>query len=110
MTRAYSCGEIWLNGAKTEVNATFTHTSIGPSSVSTCAAAAATWSYSAVSVGMASAVPPAFSTSFVAPARPSSPRARSATLAPRAPKARAAARPTPPLAPVMTTTCSLLIR
>src|SRR4051794_5290272 len=124
-----------VNWAKTEVKATLTHTSTGPRASSAWAAAASTWSGSATSAGIGSAVPPACSTSRTAPARPASPRASRATLAPRAAKASAAARPippgaagapwprgggragpapgrTPPLAPVTTTTCpacSLLI-
>src|SRR4051794_17658631 len=59
---------------------------------------------------MRRARPPARRTSAAAPARPSSPRARSATASPRAPNARATARPTPPLAPVTTTTLDALTR
>src|SRR3954468_2406433 len=101
-----------VNWAKTEVKATLTHTSTGPRASSAWAAAASTWSGSATSAGIGSAVPPACSTPRPAPARPASPRASRATLAPRAAKASAAARPIPPLAPVTTTTCpacSLLI-
>ena len=103
---------MFLNSEKTEVKATLTHTSIGPNCCSALSAAASTWSGSATSVGIGSAVPPRASTSRAAPARPSSPRASRATLAPRAPKASAVARPMPPLAPVTTTTwsvCSLLM-
>src|SRR6266511_1889613 len=94
-----------MNGANTEVNATFTHTSIGPSRDSTSSAAASTSLYSATSTASGNAWPPASSTSAAAPSRPVSPRASSATAAPRSPYIRATARPIPPLAPVTTTTC-----
>ena len=58
MTRRNSAGVILLNGANTEVNATFTQTSIGPSSASARSAARSTASKSATSAGSASAVPP----------------------------------------------------
>ena len=55
MTRRNSSGLISQNGAKTEVNATFTQTSIGPNWSSACSAARSTASKSATSVGTASA-------------------------------------------------------
>ena len=51
MTRLNSSGLISVNGAKTEVNATFTHTSMGPSSLSARSAACCTASKSATSAG-----------------------------------------------------------
>jgi hypothetical protein len=53
------------------------------------------------------AVPPPTPTSTAAPARPASPRAIRATIAPMSPSCRTIDRPTPPLAPVTTTTLSL---
>ena len=103
MTRRNSSGLISQNGAKTEVNATFTQTSIGPNRSSACSAARSTASKSATSVGTASAVPPALCTASAAASRPSSPRAISTTFAPRRPKSSAVARPIPALAPVITT-------
>ena len=58
MTRRNSAGVICANGANTEVNATFTQTSIGPSSRSARSAAWSTASKSATSTGSGSAVPP----------------------------------------------------
>jgi hypothetical protein len=49
---------ICVNGANTEVKATFTQTSTGPSSASARLAAASTASNSATSAGRTSAVPP----------------------------------------------------
>jgi len=83
--------------------ALFTHTSIRPSSRSTLSAAS-TASASETSVGIASALPPASSTSRLAPSSPSRPRARRPTWAPSPAKARTVARPTPAEAPVTTTT------
>ena len=54
MTRRYSSGWIFSNGANTDVNATFTHTSMGPSSASTRSAAAKTCAWSATSTGITS--------------------------------------------------------
>ena len=44
MTRRNSAAVISSNGAKTEVNATLTYTSMGPNCSSTFRAAAVTWS------------------------------------------------------------------
>ena len=90
--------------ANTELNATLTQMSMGPSSASVRSAAMWICSWSATSVGSSSARPPAARTSAAAPARPFVPRASSATDAPRSPYARATARPTPALAPVTTMT------
>src|SRR6266542_1677692 len=84
--------------------ASFTHTSIGPSSASTRAAAASTRSKEATSTGIGSPSPPAASTSFAAASSPSRPRASNPTRAPLVPNAIAVARPTPADAPVTTTT------
>src|SRR5215218_6534042 len=102
--RLNSSGLIWVKGANTEVKATFTQMSIGPSVCSTCSAAASTWPWSATSVGTARACPPARSMSLTTPSSPTSPRASSPTRSPLAPKAQATARPMPALAPVTTTT------
>src|SRR4051812_1992673 len=93
-----------LNGANTDVIAQLTQTSIGPSSSSTCAAAASTASASATSTPIASPRRPAASTSLAAASRPSYPRARMATSSPFSAKARTVARPTPADPPVTTTT------
>ncbi len=106
MTRLNSSGLIFMNGANTEVNASLTQMSIGPSSASTSSAAVKTASGSAMSTGTVMAVPPRSRTSSAAAFSPFLPRASSATLAPRMPYRRATARPTPPLAPVTTTTWS----
>src|SRR6478735_10531728 len=81
---------------------------MGPSSSSTRSAAVKTRAWSATSTGMSRALPPPARTSRAAPAKPFSPRASSATRAPRAPYAVATARPIPPLAPVITTTCAAI--
>src|SRR4051812_36964865 len=90
-------------GENTETIALLTHTSMGPSSRSIKSVALSTARASATSTGIASACAPAASTSLAAASSPSWSRANSATPSPRAAKARAAARPTPALAPVMTT-------
>src|SRR4051794_14737411 len=94
--------------ANTVLNATLHQTSIGPSSASTRSAAASTALASATSTGTTSGVPPAARTSSAAACRPFSPRASSATLSPRRANAIAVARPIPALAPVTTTTLSLI--
>src|SRR5439155_2462352 len=104
VTRRNSSGSISHSGANTDVMASFTQTSISPSSRSTRSAASSTCQATATSVGTASALPPPRSTSFAPTCSPSSPRASSATCAPAPPKAAAAARPTPADAPVTTTT------
>src|SRR3954470_496392 len=109
VTRRYSSGSMSMNLANTEVKATFTQTSMGPSSCSTLAAAWSTAWWSATSVGMASAFPPACPPPRRAASRPSTPRASRATLSPRAPNARAVALPMPPDAPVTTTTCGFFL-
>ena len=109
MTRVNSSGLISSNGANTEVNATLTQTSIGPSSRSTRSAAASTASASATSTAIGRAVPPARSTSSGRAVQPCSPRASRATDAPCWPKPTAVARPIPPLAPVTTTVLPLKV-
>src|SRR3954449_11688497 len=99
-----SSGSTAANGLKIVAIASFTHASIGPSSTSTCSAAASTAWGSATSVGIASPLPPASATSRSAPARPSSPRASKATVVPSRASSIAVARPTPADAPVTTTT------
>src|SRR5689334_9158359 len=93
-----------MKGEKTETMATFTQTSIGPSSDSVLSAASSTAAASATSLGSTSARRPYDSTSRLAPSRPSCPRAISATLAPFFANRRTAARPAPADAPVTTTT------
>ena len=55
MTRLNSSGSILTNGANTDVKATFTQMSIGPSVPSTWSAAASTCQWSATSVEIARA-------------------------------------------------------
>ncbi len=106
VARRYSSGSISSKKEKTVVIASFTQTSIGPSSASIRSAAASTADASETSVGIASAVPPAASTSPRTPSSASSPRESSATLARSLPKRRAIALPIPDPAPVTTTTLS----
>src|SRR5579859_6730222 len=91
----------------TDVIALFTQISIGPSSSSTCWAAASICAASATSTLSASALPPAASTSRRAPSRPSLPRAIRPTHAPCFANSLTVARPTPADAPVITTTSLL---
>src|SRR5215217_7633152 len=103
VTLRNSSGVISLTGENTDVIALLTHTSMGPRSSSVLSAAASTASASETSVRTTSALPPAGSTSVLAPSSPSRPRARRPTRAPRLAKATAVARPTPAEAPVITT-------
>ena len=94
---------IWSNGANTEVNATLTHTSIGPSSASTRSAAANTASGSATSAGddergAAGLLDLRGGTGEALLA----PRDEHDRVARGPPNAIALARPIPPLAPVTT--------
>ena len=104
MTLRNSSAVTRSSGAKTETIASFTQTSIGPSSRSTNVAARSIAAASLTSTGSAKAWPPSASTSVTAASRPSCPRASMATDAPSVAKALTAARPTPADAPVMTTT------
>src|SRR5579875_81569 len=98
--RLKSSGDTSHAGEKTVVIASFTHTSIGPSSSSAFDAAASTSSKTATSVGMARARPPARRTSAAAASRPAAPLASRATSKPRSARAVATALPTPADAPV----------
>src|SRR5690349_11014513 len=93
-----------VNGAKTVVIALFTHTSIGPSSDSTWCAASATCSAFATSTHSRAARVPRRVTSFTVASSPSVPRASTPTSHPLAANRSTAARPTPAVAPVTTTT------
>src|SRR5947207_2191431 len=97
------------NSAKTVVIALLTQTSIGPKASSTAVAADCTASQSATSHGSTSGLAPACSTSRAAPSSPSRPRAIRPICAPSRANRRATARPTPADAPVMTTTCPLVM-
>ena len=103
MVRRNSSADSSSKGAKTELKASLTQTSIGPTSRSTRSAAANTASASAMSTGYGYGAPPAARTSCAAPASPCSPRASSTTRSPRAANPTALARPTPAEAPVTTT-------
>src|SRR5262249_44231884 len=73
-------------------------------------AAASTASASETSASTIKALPPSFSTSYLAPSRPSFPRAINPMRAPSfVANSRAIARPKPADAPVMTTTLSALL-
>jgi hypothetical protein len=98
-------GTICENGANTEVNAAFTQTSIGPRRSSTSSAASLTCSSSATSTSSGNASHPAVRASFAVASNPALPRASKATPRARRAYSRTTARPTPPVAPVITTTC-----
>ena len=106
MTRRYSSGSISSKRAKTEVKATLTQTSIGPSSSLDGAAARRSphrrrrCRPGRPAGGRRPRAPR--SAAAVQPRARRGPAAR--RVAPRSPKARAVARPMPPEAPVTTTT------
>ena len=105
MTRVNSSGEMSTNRAKTEVNASLTHTSMGPSSASTVSAAALEGLVvGGVDADRQGGAAGAADLAAAAASSPVLPRARRATRSPRAANMRALARPMPPEAPVMTTT------
>ena len=97
MTRLYSSGSICSNRAKTEVKATLTQTSIGPSSRSTWSAAASTAAASATSVGIDQGRPAQrLRPRLAAASSPASPRASSADLGPAAGEGLGAGAADPP--------------
>jgi hypothetical protein len=109
-TRRYSSAVISQVGANTEVMALLTHTSGGPSSASSLAAAASTWAASATSAAtQLTWGAPSRSASARAACRPARPRASSPSRAPRRANSRVTARPTPALAPVITVAGVVLV-
>jgi hypothetical protein len=99
-----SSGSIRMNGLYIDTMALLIHRSMRPNARWAASAAACTSSKRLTSAATTRARPPRCSTSRLAPARPSRPRAISTTRAPRSPSSRAVARPTPPDAPVTTAT------
>lgn len=83
--------------------ASFTQTSMRPSSDTARAASASTWSLSATSVGTATARAPSPRHCCAVSSSVGPPRAASTRFAPRSAKRTAAARPMPLEAPVRTT-------
>src|SRR5581483_5099330 len=104
VTRRNSSGVMSSTGANTVAIALLTQISIGPNSRTMRSAASSSAEASATSALQTTASPPASSISRRVDSKPSSPRAINPTFAPRFANASAVARPTPAVAPVMTTT------